>query len=73
MIQWYYHKRFNDLLLDDWDKVYLESLDSRGLDYDSVREVVYTDEVIGRDVVYIELKDIILLIDDKRLVEILTK
>lgn len=63
-----YHKPFMELLSDGWDDMYLNALDSRGLDYDGVRDVVYTDEVIGRDVVHIEFKDVIQLIDDKSVV-----
>lgn len=63
-----YHRTFMSFLSDGWDEMYLNSLDSRGLDYDVVKDVVYTDEVIGRDVVHIEFKDIIQLIDDKSVV-----
>jgi hypothetical protein len=48
--------------------MYLDALDSRGLDYDTARNTVYTDEVRGRDVVHVEFSDVVGLIDDKSVV-----
>ncbi len=58
---------------DEWCDYFTDSLSSRGLTLNPATDHIYTDDVIDNDVVFVELKDVLLLIDDKRLVEQILK